>query len=146
MTSSSSGSAPNRSHKIIRNNYPVHVHINSLVPEKCGSKLEDIISEQLLRVNFESTFAFALSWIPQTIFDDKGECVQVISWSRQETNSYLRQFWTKPMLSFGHNKYYNYWICIHISLKFAEARPYFFHLVRLQTLETMMHDISPAFY
>ena len=73
--------------------------INSLVPGRCGSDFESVISEHMLCIKLRSTCA--LRWILQSTFNAKSALVQVMVWCLLATSHYLSQCWSRFLSPYG---------------------------------------------
>ena len=68
-------------------------HVNSLVPERCGSNFTSVFLNLILWIHILSlSYDTGLRWVPQNllaIFGDKSTLVQVMAWCSQATSHYL---------------------------------------------------------
>ena len=75
---------------------------NSVEPGRCDSNLISVFSEHMLQIKFMSTFLWNWSWcLPQNIFDDESELVQLMAWCHQATSHYLSQWWSRSVSACG---------------------------------------------
>ena len=85
--------------------WPSRLGVNSLAPERCGSKFTSVFFKLILRIDILSTsFENGHWWVPQNpIDDDKSTLVQVMTCFRQATSLLPEPMWTQISVAIGYH-------------------------------------------